>query len=164
MRIPMNQTTRHWVKRMRYFLPALVLALAVAPAFGGGKAREHFGAKFTGADTVALADVVAGVEQYAGEPVRVKGTITDVCQRSGCWLVITDGEHQMRVTFKGGGFHVPTDVKNRKVEIEGIVSRKAVGKGAIKQPAGRSNRKGVSKTAPVEQEISMVATGVRISE
>lgn len=44
----------------------------------------------------------------AGESAaKYQGTVKQVCQRKGCWMVIADGEIFARVLFKGPGFSVP---------------------------------------------------------
>ncbi|MBW2290869.1 MAG: DUF4920 domain-containing protein [Deltaproteobacteria bacterium] len=31
----------------------------------------------------------------------IKGRVTDVCQKKGCWTVIEDGDAQVRIRFPG---------------------------------------------------------------
>jgi hypothetical protein len=150
---------------MRRF-KALVLCLAfiASPiAAAAGESGKHFGAKFTDAKQVALADVLADVDKFKDSAVKVEGTIKDVCQQKGCWLVVTDGTRSMRVTFKDYGFFVPKDVKDRKVVLEGLVSRKTLTEGAAQHYASESTEKVDPSTIQGPQQvIAMVATGVEI--
>jgi len=140
----------------------LCLAFAIVPTLAGDS-KSHFGAKFTDAKTVKLEDVLASVDSYAGKTVKVEGTIKDVCQQKGCWLVVTDGTRQMRVSFKDYGFFVPKDVKERKVVLEGTVSKKTITEGAAQHYASESADKVDPESIQGPQQvIAMVATGVEI--
>jgi hypothetical protein len=147
----------------RVFVLILAIALTASVSLADDKAGKHFGAAFTDAKQVALADVMSDVEKYATAPVKVEGTIKDVCQQKGCWLVVTDGERQIRVTFKDYGFFVPKDVKNRKVVLEGLVAKKTITEGAAQHYASESSDKvDPSKIVGPQEVIAMVATGVEI--
>jgi hypothetical protein len=146
-------------------LTALIfcLALILVPPAAAGESGKHFGAKFTDAKLVPLADVLADVDTFSKAPIKVEGTIKDVCQQKGCWLVVTDGKRQMRVSFKDYGFFVPKDVKDRTVVLEGLVSKKTLTEGAAQHYASESTEKVDPSTIQGPQEvIAMVATGVEI--
>jgi hypothetical protein len=148
---------------MRSF-KALVLCLAIiSPVAIAKDSGKHFGAEFTDAKKVALADVLDSVDTYSNKTVKIEGTITDVCQQKGCWLVVTDGKRQMRVTFKDYGFFVPKDAKDRKVVLEGVVAKKTITEGAAQHYASESAEKVDPSTIQGPQQvIAMVATGVEI--
>src|SRR5918912_4415 len=112
-------------RRAFIFLTATAL-LGASTALAYQKAAGHFGAAFTDAKVVALGEVMAHVEKYANRPVKVEGEIKDVCQAKGCWLVVTDGERAMRVTFKDYAFFVPKDAAGKKVVLEGLVEKKTI--------------------------------------
>lgn len=57
-----------------------------------------------------------------GRPILLRGSVADVCSRKGCWMILGEGEEQMRVTFKDYSFFLPTDSHGHIVLIEGIVS------------------------------------------
>lgn len=60
-------------------------------------------------------------EAYVGQTVRVSGTAADVCQKAGCWIVLSNGDKTMRVTTKDHGFFVDKQGAGRKCEVEGVV-------------------------------------------
>lgn len=148
----------------RHTLLLLALAAAVAaPALASDPQGKHFGAAFTDAKVVPLADVMADLEKFAGKTIKVEGTIKDVCQNKGCWLVVTDGEREMRVTFKDYGFFVPKDSRDRKVVLEGTVATKTLTEGAARHYAEESGRKVDPASISGPQEVvTMVATGVEL--
>jgi hypothetical protein len=60
-------------------------------------------------------------QDYVGKTVRVSGKAADVCQKAGCWIVLSDGEKTMRVTSKDHGFFVDKQGSGRDCEVEGVV-------------------------------------------
>jgi hypothetical protein len=47
-----------------------------------------FGAPMASDNTVALSDLLDNPDTYTGQTVRVQGTVADVCQMAGCWMVM----------------------------------------------------------------------------
>ncbi|WP_317127058.1 DUF4920 domain-containing protein [Chryseobacterium carnipullorum] len=59
------------------------------------------------------------------EGVAVKGKVTDVCEKKGCWLTIqTEDNSQFFVKMKDYAFFVPTALKGKTVVMEGTAERK----------------------------------------
>jgi len=48
--------------------------------------------------TVSVKQITADPDRYADQPVRVRGTVGQVCQRRGCWLTLT-GDRTDRTVF-----------------------------------------------------------------
>lgn len=94
--------------------------------------------------------------------VTVRGTVLDVCRKKGCWLVVTDGTSQMRVTFKDYGFFVPTDCDGRIVSIQGVVSVEEIPEDLAKHYAEESKSEDPEKITGAQTVITMVATGVQM--
>ena len=61
---------------------------------------EHFGLEFTLTESVPAGDILENPDSYVGQTVRITGKVSDVCQKMGCWMVITDAEKHMRITTK----------------------------------------------------------------
>ncbi len=150
-----------WIK-LSFFIAALCIAL---PALADDKSGKHFGAPFTEAKVVALDKAISDVEKYAGKAIKVEGEIKDVCQAKGCWLVITDGERAMRVSFKDYGFFVPKDATGKKVVLEGMIEKKTITEMHAQHIAQESKEKTDPSTIKGPQQIiTMVATGVEIRD
>ena len=148
----------------RTFLAACLAVAALAlPGLGGEK--KHFGDPFTDAKTVTLADAMAKPDELAGKAVKIEGKIVDVCQAQGCWLVLTDGEREMRVSMKGHAFAVPKDAGGKKVVVEGTVQRKTITEAMAKHYAEESKNGPNPATIKGDQVVvSIVATGVEIED
>lgn len=153
------------MKFRTHILVFIMALVACAPALAYQKASRHFGAAFTDAKVVALGEVIANVGKYADKPIKVEGEIKDVCQSKGCWLVVTDGERAMRVTFKDYGYFVPKESFGKKVVLEGLVVKKTISEDHARHLAEESKEKVDPSTIKGPQEIiTMVATGVEISD
>ncbi|MCI0486459.1 MAG: DUF4920 domain-containing protein [Blastocatellia bacterium] len=153
------------VKRSKTFvIGSIIIALwAALPAFAFQDGGRHFGALFTDAKLVLLADVISGAAMYKDKAVKVEGEISEVCQKEGCWLVMTDGERTMRVKMKGHSFAVPKDTAGKKVVVEGMVETQTISEEMARHYAEESNKKiDPSTIKGPQQVVTMIATGVRI--
>lgn len=142
-----------------------ILALMIAvPVWANKTTSNHFGAAFSKAKIVSLAEITAKADQYNGKTVKVKGTIKDVCQREGCWLVLADGTNEMRVAMKDHKFTVPKDSGNKTVIVEGVIEKKTLteemARHYAEESAGKIDPNSIKGPQVV---ISMTATGVRIN-
>lgn len=148
----------------RAYTLTIIIALLIAVSVFAQSSSQHFGKAFTNASLVELAEVMSQVERYAGKPIKIEGKIEDVCQNKGCWLIVTDGERQMRVTFKDYGFFVPKDSAGKKVILEGLVEKKTLSQEQARHYMEESKSKIAPSTIKGPQEvITMVATGVEIN-
>src|SRR5215207_7738938 len=86
-------------RKITIVLTLLALMVAV-PVLANDDNNNHFGEAFSKAKLVKLKEVAQNADKYNGKTVKLKGTIKDVCQREGCWLVLTDGEREVRVAMK----------------------------------------------------------------
>lgn len=133
------------------------------PKKAAGK-LSHFGGKFTLTDTVSLDDVIAGGAKYAGKNVRVKATISKVCKKKGCWMVLTgdkkDGQ-SVRVKFKDYGFFVPLDCSGKRTVVEGVLKRVEVAE-AMRKHLAEDGGEDPKKVTGKAVELTMMATAVDI--
>lgn len=99
------------------------------------------------------------------ENVAVKGLVTDVCEKRGCWLTIkTEGGNPFFVKMKDYAFFVPTALKGKNVVLEGVAEKKITSVEELKHYA-KDAKKPQSEidaiTAPKE-EIRFVADGIKV--
>jgi hypothetical protein len=85
-----------------------------------------FGADFTLTDSVAAAAVLASAADHDGKVVRMEGTVADVCNKMGCWLVVQAGEETIRVTMKEHAFGIDRDCAGKTASLEGVLQSKDV--------------------------------------
>lgn len=147
--------------RRAFIVSVLAVFVAASAAFAGES--KHYGEPFGEASTVVLADALAKPEDYKDKAVRMEGTITDVCQAQGCWLVLTDGTLTMRVHMKGHAFAVPKDISGRKVVVEGMVEVKIVPEAMARHLAEESKTGPDPSTIKGDQTVvRMMASGVKV--
>jgi hypothetical protein len=127
-------------------------------------APSSYGKVITVKEATPLKSIVADIKKYNNQTLRVEGTIADVCQRKGCWLVVADGQANLRVTFEGYSFFVPKDSAGRKVVLQGVVKEEEISEGAARHYA-EEQKTGNVKPEDIkgpQRVITMVASGVRI--
>ena len=90
---------------------------------GSAKAQD-FGEPFAIEEVIQAKAVFDDPEEFVGKTVRVEGSVRDVCQKMGCWMVISEGDKSMRITTKDHKFFVAKDGAGSKCHIEGeVISR-----------------------------------------
>ena len=123
-------------------------------------AFEQYGQEFSIAESIPASKLMSNPEEYVGKKVRVSGTVSDVCQKMGCWMVITEDDKHMRVTTKEHKFFVAKDGSGSQCDIEGEVIKKEADKDRTEHFASEK-----SDGAPVpEGEVNNSATYEIVAE
>lgn len=89
--------------------PRLVLLAAaalLAPAVSA--TALTYGQPMPAGEARPIATVMAKAEAHAGHALKVEGRIAQVCQKTGCWLMLDNGGEGIRVRTKHA-FFVPKD-------------------------------------------------------
>ena len=127
-----------------------------------GENYEVYGSEFP--DEVkyfAPGYLVRNSNVFKGQEVATKGTIKQVCQKKGCFFMLSADEKNIRVTFKDYKFFIPTDAAGSKVQLTGIFKVKPLSEEQAKHYAEDAGE----DPADVEgagQEYNIVATSVKI--
>jgi hypothetical protein len=87
---------------MRTLLAALMLCPPLAFAASYGEAIP------AGTPPVSIAAAIAGPAAADATPRVFSGRVGKVCQKKGCWMMLTDGEAMVRVNT-GYRYFLPTD-------------------------------------------------------
>lgn len=127
-------------------------------------ASKQFGAKFALDAEVTLAEVLKDPASFAGKTIRVRGNISSVCKKKGCWMVLGDPNAKdafIRVRMKDYGFFLPLDCQGGTAAVEGVFSRKLLGEKMVKHYAEDAG-KDPKKISGTREELSMMATGISI--
>lgn len=137
-------------------LPAAVLLCAVAfAATAAGPAS--YGDTFEDGPAVPVSEAVANFEDFAGQPMRFSGRITEVCQKMGCWMMLEHDGQAVRVKFGDHAFFLPKDQAGSAI-VHGVLERKEL---TPEQVEHFTTDSGTGLQAePVEYRI--LADGVRI--
>ncbi len=114
-----------------------------------------------GQQPTALQRAVA--QRMVDTTTLVTATVTDVCPAKGCWMMVTDGDQQIRVTFKDYGFFVPSSLKGKSVVLQGVLQQVIVPEADRKhyaEDAGATDEELAQITGDAT-EYSFEATGVK---
>src|SRR6476469_1886553 len=87
---------------------------------------KSFGAGVKLASATPIDAILAEPKKYAGQTVRVEGTVTDVCEMRGCWFEVAGDKPGAKPRFKvtDGEMVFPVDSKGKHAVAEGIVAVK----------------------------------------
>ena len=144
---------------MRKLVSVFLLAFPLSALAGS----EKFGAALSDAGTVALADLVARPDAWAGKTVRTEGPVSAVCSQRGCWMVLKSGEKSVRVTFKDYGFFVPKDAAGSVATVEGVFKVATLPEATAKHYAGETPGGKPETIKGDQKELSLVASGVELT-
>lgn len=88
---------------------------------------EVFGESMPDKDAgIQLGEAIERAQVLAGQPLRITATVTQVCQKKGCFFIATDGPRWARVTFSDYSFFVPTDSAGKQATFVGELSRRQI--------------------------------------
>lgn len=84
-------------------------------------ADEKLGAPLTIKEQTPIADLMAKPVRFVGRIVQVKGKVTDVCQKMGCWMMLTDTATgaAVRIQVEDGEIVFPKDAVGKSAIAEG---------------------------------------------
>ncbi|TNE92448.1 MAG: DUF4920 domain-containing protein [Deltaproteobacteria bacterium] len=139
---------------------------AAAPAEATAAAGDwaSFGAPVTEGEIVSIAAFLDDPTPYEGKSVRVQGKVTDVCQKAGCWMVMTDDTRHLRVTMKDHDFSVDKQGAGADCIVEGVVKSKAVDPKEVAHFKSESSEGAVipEEQAQSDKTWEIVAAGVKM--
>lgn len=124
-----------------------------------------FGAKISKDNALDVQTAIAQISEDTTKSLRVKGTILEVCQHSGCWITmdIGDGEVLM-VNVLDHAYGLPKDAAGKDVWVEGVAVRELIQVDMLKhyaEDAGRSQEEIDAITEP-QWTYTLDAVGVII--
>ncbi len=111
-----------------------------------------FGEVITKDNAIELTEVMGLIAEHEAIEVKVKGTIKEVCQHTGCWLSFDFGDgEEILVRMKDHDFYVPMDAAGKTAWVEGIATREMISVAMLKhyaEDAGRSQEEIDAITEP----------------
>ncbi|PKF75855.1 DUF4920 domain-containing protein [Chryseobacterium sp. PMSZPI] len=99
------------------------------------------------------------------ENIAIKGKVTDVCDKKGCWLTIqTEDNSQFFVKMKDYAFFVPTALKGKNVVLEGNAERKVTSVDEQKHYAedAKKPQSEIDAINQPKEEIRFLASGIKV--
>ncbi len=139
----------------------LCAAFVNEPPAPAAKGREY-GAGVKAKTVLPLKRAVA--QRMFNVPIAVSATVKEVCKKKGCWMILTDADVKVRVTFKDYGFFMPKDLAGYHVAVEGVLEESIITEADARhyaEDAGKS-KKDIERIKGDQQELNLEATGVRV--
>ncbi|QOG02566.1 DUF4920 domain-containing protein [Flavobacterium sp. MDT1-60] len=99
------------------------------------------------------------------ERVAVKGEVTDVCEKRGCWLTVkTKDGASFFVKMKDYAFFVPTALKGKNVVLEGVAEKKITSVAELKHYAkdAKKSQSEIDAIKGPKEEIRFLADGIKV--
>lgn len=99
------------------------------------------------------------------ENVAVRGKVTDVCDKKGCWLTVeTENNEKFFVKMKDYGFFVPIALKGKNVVLEGNAETKTISVDEQKHYAedAKKSQSEIDAITNPQEEIRFVANGIKV--
>lgn len=146
-------------------VPSSAPAAVVAPAGTATTAAViKLGAAFSAAEETDLAGVLGEPARFAGKTLKLRGEVSQVCQKKGCWMELRAGgqaKSGVRVKFKDYAFFVPKDSAGSQALIEGELKVEEL------EAAMAAHLEGEGATIPrnaagVAIEVALVASAVEL--
>jgi hypothetical protein len=133
------------------------------PPKGPAKKGMSFGKKTTSKGAITI-DQLASIVKDKATTVKVKGTVSDVCTKEGCWLKLKTADGDMMVKMKDHSFLVPLDLNGKEIVVQGTAKIKTTTVKELQhyaEDAGKSEEEINAITEP-KKEIVISAIGLLV--
>jgi len=103
------------------FLPALALCVSLVSPSALFAAEEKLGAPLTVKEQTPIATLMSKPVRYVGRVIQVKGKVSAVCEKAGCWMTLTDSGSgaTVRIKVNDGEIVFPKDAAGKTAIAEG---------------------------------------------
>lgn len=124
-----------------------------------------FGANFSPVEPISLDGAVAKGDELIGQTVTVQGRISEVCQKAGCWMVLSDETHHVRVRMKDHDFAVDKGSATKIGQVQGEWIVRHVDAAEVDHYASETREGGVVPEQDQEGPVyEIIASSVRIAK
>ena len=122
-----------------------------------------FGKPLSIKKALSLQQALQPPAKYQDQKVLVEGKISDVCQMKGCWLMLSDSERAIRITFEGYSFFVPKDSRGKSVRAQGRLIQETLSEDMVRHYAAeQSTKSDPSEIKGPQRVVTFEAVGVAI--
>ncbi|NRA96920.1 MAG: DUF4920 domain-containing protein [Planctomycetes bacterium] len=130
------------------------------------KGKEVYGAPLKGLKHLRLKRIAKRQKKWNGKKLQIRGEITSVCPKKGCWMMVKEGAQTVRVRFTDYAFFVPLDCAKQRVTAEGTVTVKVETEAERRhyaEDAGKSKEE-IEKITGDKVLLSFTADAVQIGK
>lgn len=125
------------------------------------------GMALSNAPLITVAEAHAQSTTLDGKHVKLSGEVSQVCQNSGCWFILKEGDKNVRITSKGYKYFVPADAPGMKATVEGVLAVKTLDIKAAQHyedDAAAATGKPAKKILAPQPEISIASVGLEMKK
>ncbi|MBF4506860.1 DUF4920 domain-containing protein [Flavobacterium sp. JLP] len=140
-----------------------------SPPAGNAIVGDYYGADVSKASEVKAISVEKLEKELESskkaENIAVKGMVTDVCEKRGCWLTIkTEDGSPFFVKMKDYAFFVPTALKGKNVVLEGNAEKKITSVEELQHYAkdAKKTKAEIDSITSPKEEIRFLANGIKV--
>lgn len=152
--------------------PAAEAPTAEAPAAEAPAALdgEVYGEGVSLAQSTPISQLMAEPDAWDGKKVRVEGTITEVCEKRGCWMAIASDEPFQTLRFKveDGVITIPVEARGKYAVAEGTIRKVELSPEdamAMREHEAEEQGKPVDTTTPLPTHlVKLEGTGAVIRD
>lgn len=124
--------------------------------------ETQFGEEISMDGAITFTDFYDQMKDKDEMEVKIKGEVTGVCQKKGCWMTMEEDGKELFIKFKDYGFFVPKTISGRTAVIDGKAFREVVSvdeQRHMAEDAGKSEEE-IAKITEPKEELRFMANGV----
>ena len=125
-----------------------------------------FGATTTADNAITVDQLATVLKEKEGKKtdVKIKGTVTTVCEAMGCWLKIKSANGDIMVRMKDHAFFVPLALNGKEVVVEGVAEEKTTSVAQLKHYAEDANKskEEIDAIKEPKKELTITAKSVLV--
>lgn len=152
-----------WILCM--LLMAATVIVKAQPPKGPVTPGTTFGSSISTDGAIAVADLPELIQDDQSHPVKVKGKVTDVCPKKGCWLSLEMPDNsKVFVKMKDYGFFVPVELIGKTVVIDAEAKVIKTSVDELKHYAedAKKSKEEIDAIKEPKEEIRLTANGIEI--
>lgn len=146
-------------------LLASSLIVNAQPPKGDANPGDTYGEKVSTENVMAVAELPAVLEKQEKATVTIKGKVTEVCSKKGCWVTLeTPDKTKVFVKMKDYGFFVPVAATGKTVVLTGEAKMKTTSVDELKHYAedAKKPQAEIDAITKPEKEIRFTASGITV--
>ncbi len=160
---------------MKQLLVILFSAFVIASCIPPGKVVQrvegkHFGATISDKGAISYDALLTKLEKAESlEDVKVRGEVSGVCKKKGCWITLVSkdpAKEEMFVKFKDYGFFMPKDIEGKTVVMRGKAFKETTSVDELRHYAedNGESQEAIDKITEPKVELKFLASGVILED
>ncbi len=99
-------------------MPAYALAQTASEPVAWVDGNPVYGAELPElVEPISVGDALDVVARDGEQTLAIQGRITQVCQKKGCWLMLTEGDRALRVFTEDHSYFLPVDTQGEALAL-----------------------------------------------